>query len=154
GQTLRSLFKSGPLPIPEALRIGCDIARGLAEAHRAGIIHRDLKPDNIMIGPGQSTKIVDFGVARLLLTEEKPPSPPGQTGISTVLTGEGVLLGTVTYMSPEQARGDVADARSDIFSFGIVLYELLTGSPPFRGATRSDILSSIIKDGFVPAGKL
>jgi serine/threonine protein kinase/Flp pilus assembly protein TadD len=150
GRTLRSLIRGKPLPIADAIRIGCSIASGLAQAHESRIVHRDLKPDNIMTGSPQGAKILDFGLAKWLRQDE----PSRAETHTEELSRQGLLLGTVTYMSPEQARGEPVDARSDVFSLGITLYEMVTGVTPFRGATKIDTLSAIIKDGFAPAARL
>jgi serine/threonine protein kinase/tetratricopeptide (TPR) repeat protein len=123
GQSLRARIKKGPLPIEEALRVGGALAEGLAAAHSHGIVHRDVKSANIMLGDDGSVKILDFGLARL--------------ADATQLTKPGTTLGTIFYMSPEQALGRTADERSDIWSLGIVLYECLTGRLPFRGDSGS-----------------
>src|SRR5262249_44925146 len=117
GQTLRAAQGGRPLPLKRALEIGRQLADALAAAHRKGIVHRDLKPDNVIVA-GAGAKILDFGLAKLLEPEARP-------GVEH--TGTGVALGTAPYMSPEQVRGAAVDARSDIFSLGAVLHEMLTG---------------------------
>jgi len=145
GETLRARLNSGPLPVRKAVDYAQQIARGLALAHDHGIFHRDLKPENIFITSNGQVKILDFGLAKLTMPE------PGATGISAQatldsVTGSGVLLGTLSYMSPEQCRGASIDARSDIFSFGAVLYEMISGKRAFRGDTPADTISSILKE--------
>jgi TolB-like protein/Tfp pilus assembly protein PilF len=131
GQPLR-----GPLPAAEALRIAVEISGAVEAAHHKGIIHRDLKPSNILVTP-QGIKLLDFGLAKAVQALELPDETLPQTLA-------GTLLGTIAYMSPEQAQGEPADFRSDIFSFGVVLYELLSGRRPFNGETHSSILAAIL----------
>lgn len=145
GETLRARLVSGPLPVRKAVDYALQIARGLAAAHHHGIFHRDLKPENIFITRDGHVKILDFGLAKLTMPEQ------AATGLSTEatldsVTGRGVLLGTLGYMSPEQCRGAAVDARSDLFSFGAVLYEMLSGRRAFRGDTIADTISSILKE--------
>jgi len=130
GETLKEKMAGGPLAVDEAIDIVSQVAEGLAKAHEAGMIHRDIKPANIMITSNGGVKIVDFGLAKLA----------GQTKI----TKTGTTVGTVSYMSPEQATGKEADHRSDIWSLGIVLYELLTGEPPFKGEQEAALLYQIV----------
>jgi tetratricopeptide (TPR) repeat protein len=149
GETLRALVRRGPLPLRDVLRIGAEIADGLAHAHAAGIVHRDLKPANIMVAADGRVKLLDFGLAKFVdePAEEPRPSVPSQAETLTEeVTRQGDILGTTAYMSPEQARGLSVDKRSDVFAFGAVLHEMLTGRPAFTGATRSDILGSILRD--------
>lgn len=137
GRTLREQVESsGPLPIDEVLRIGRDVASGLAEAHRHGIVHRDLKSENVMITADGYVKIADFGVAKRLLREED----------HLTLTKADAVLGTCRSMSPEQAAGQPADHRSDLFSFGVLLYELATGTSPFRGDNDLATLHRVIHE--------
>src|SRR5580704_3992395 len=144
GETVRARLDAGPLPVRKAVEYALQIARGLAAAHDRGIFHRDLKPENIFITRDGHAKILDFGLAKLTL-----PEPGAAAGLSATLdsaTGRGALLGTVGYMSPEQVRGANIDARSDLFSFGVVLYEMLSGRRAFRGETTADTISAILKD--------
>lgn len=140
GKTLRERMKSR-LSFDETLSIMIQTAEALSAAHSAGIVHRDIKPENIMVRADGYVKVLDFGLAKL--TEIRDTGNEEETR-QLVKTNPGVVMGTVTYMSPEQARGKPTDARSDVFSFGVVLYELLTGKVPFHGETMTDTLSSII----------
>ena len=131
----------GPMPLDEALRIARQIADALEAAHEKPIIHRDLKPANIKIKPDGLVKVLDFGLAKM----HEPPGEDGDT-VPLGLTEDGTILGTPAYMSPEQALGKKADKRSDIWAFGVVLYELLTGERPFKGKEVGDILESVVKE--------
>jgi serine/threonine protein kinase len=148
GKTLRDMIPSGGLPVPQALQYGIQIAGALSAAHSAGIIHRDLKPSNVMITPSKLVKILDFGLAKFVDT--MPSSSEGPTVDRAQLTREGSILGTVSYMSPEQAEGKRVDARSDIFAFGSVLYEMLTGKRAFEGTSGISTLSAILRDDVKP----
>lgn len=139
GKTVREALGAGPFSAEAAKEIALQIAAGLGAAHQAGIVHRDIKPENIMIREDGTVKIVDFGIAGFT----DPGMQLGQS-LSTGLTRRGMILGTARYMSPEQARGLQVDGRSDIFSLGVVLYEMLTGAAPFSGATPSDLLAAIL----------
>lgn len=156
GRTLREVLADGTLPIREALAIGRQIAEGLCAAHERGIVHRDLKPENVMVGRDGRTRILDFGLARQTLTGALSGSHSGiETLASPVaVTGEGVILGTVGYMSPEQASGLPADARSDQFALGLIVYELVTGRRAFACATAVETLSAIIKEEPPPPSSL
>lgn len=143
GQTLRERIKDGNLPILDALDIATQAANALQVAHAAGIVHRDIKPENIMLRPDGFIKILDFGLAKL--TEREPTPARFDTEAPTIAkTMPGTILGTAAYMSPEQARGLEVDARSDVWSLGVLLYEMLTGQAPFKGITPTDIIVSII----------
>ncbi len=143
GKTLRERLNNGGLSFDEVLSIVVQTTEALAAAHTAGIVHRDIKPENIMIRPDGYVKVLDFGLAKL--TEKSNAEADAEdTTIKLVKTNPGVLMGTVAYMSPEQARGKEVDARSDVFSFGVVLYEILAGRVPFAGETMTDVLAAII----------
>ena len=149
GRSLRDLLRDGPVSSPKALELGVQIARGLAAAHEKGIVHRDLKPDNLFVTTDGRAKILDFGLARFV----PPANPEPDTAAPTAtqgLTRSGVMLGTVGYMSPEQVRGDAVDSRSDIFAFGCVLYEMVSGRRPFAGESFADAISAILKDEPTP----
>jgi len=143
GMTLRVSLAGGRINPHAALEIAVQVASALAAAHEAGVVHRDIKPENIMLRPDGYAKVLDFGIAKL--TEQRPSSDHYDLGATAVLqTQPGLVLGTGHYMSPEQARGQTVDARSDIWSLGVVLYEMVGGSPPFRGKTPSDCIASIL----------
>ena len=156
GRTLRSLIGGGPLPIPEALRLATGIAEGLAQAHQDRIVHRDLKPENVIIGANGHPRILDFGLAKLV--EQHHDVLRSQASRDETRTEEmtraGAVIGTPAYMSPEQARGEVVDARSDIFSFGVTLYELVTGRRPFQGRNPIETLAAILHKPAVPASRV
>jgi eukaryotic-like serine/threonine-protein kinase len=145
GETLRQRLLRNPLTILEALDLAIQITGALQAAHQAGIIHRDIKPDNIMLREDGLVKVLDFGLAKLV--EPSPSSTPADTGAPTLMqvnTAPGMVMGTISYMSPEQARGKPLDARSDIFSLGVLLYEMIAGCKPFRGDTPSDVIAALI----------
>jgi len=139
GETLADRLKHGPLPLPEVLRFGTEIADALDRAHRAGIVHRDLKPANVMLTKS-GTKLLDFGLAK---SDSSVVSMDGAT-MQKPLTQEGTILGTFQYMAPEQLEGSEADARTDIFSFGALLYEMATGHRAFEGKTRTSLIAAIV----------
>jgi serine/threonine protein kinase len=156
GPTLADRISAGPLPQEEAFQLAAQIAEALEYAHDRGIIHRDLKPANIKITPDGSVKLLDFGLAKAL--EADPASVPPQNSPTFTLeaTRAGVILGTAAYMSPEQAKGKPVDRRADIWAFGVVLYEMLTGKQLYTGETGAEILASVMKDQLsldrLPAG--
>ena len=143
GITLRALLARGRMNLHDALEIAVQVASALAAAHETGVVHRDIKPENIMLRPDGYAKVLDFGIAKL--TEQQPESDSHDLGTTTLQTQPGLVLGTARYMSPEQARGQKMDARSDIWSLGVVLYEMVGGIPPFGGETPSDCIASILK---------
>jgi TolB-like protein/tetratricopeptide (TPR) repeat protein len=150
GESLRELLARGPVPPSKAAEYGVQIARGLAAAHEKGVVHRDLKPDNLFLTRHGQVKILDFGLAKLQPVEVVDD---GEARTASIETRSGTILGTVGYMSPEQVRGDAADARSDIFALGCVLYELLSGSGPFRSDTPADTMSAILRDDPPPLSR-
>lgn len=146
GETLAELIKRGSLPVEEALKVCLQIAEGLESAHEKGIIHRDLKPANIKVTPEGKVKILDFGIAKAFQDKPDDIDTSKSPAITDEMTEPGMILGTAAYMSPEQAKGKAADRRSDIWAFGCILYECLTGKRTFRGDTISETMASILKD--------
>ncbi|MFB3828140.1 MAG: protein kinase [Bryobacteraceae bacterium] len=144
GKTLAQIIPARGLPVPEFFSIAMPLCDAISAAHQAGIVHRDLKPANVMLSQEGRVKVLDFGLAKLNRSE--PSSPDAETETARELTAPHHVLGTAPYMSPEQAMAQPADARSDIFSLGIVLYEMCTGVRPFRGSCPMSIISSILKD--------
>jgi eukaryotic-like serine/threonine-protein kinase len=143
GETLRQRLKRAPLTLPETLEIAIQIANALSAAHRAGIVHRDIKPENVMLRPDGYVKVLDFGLAKL--TEHYERAPDAQAA-DRLDVSSGLVMGTVKYMSPEQARGSSVDARSDIFSFGVMIYEMVAGRLPFAGETTSKLIAAILEE--------
>jgi len=146
GETLAERIKKGPLPIDDALDYARQIAEGLEVAHEYGIIHRDLKPANLMVSAEGKVKVLDFGLAKAWYPDECDADLTHSPTLTGQMTAAGVLLGTAAYMSPEQARGKPVDRRADIWAFGCVLFEILSGARPFAGDTATDILATIIKE--------
>jgi len=144
GETLAERLQRGPLPVERALRVARQIAEALEAAHEKGIVHRDLKPANVKITPDEQIKVLDFGLAKAMETAPDNTAMTNSPTLSLMATNAGMILGTASYMSPEQAKGAPADQRSDIFSFGVVLYEMLAGRPPFKGDTVPEILASVL----------
>jgi serine/threonine protein kinase len=141
GETLRHRMNRSRLSLHQALRIAAQAAEALAAAHAAGIVHRDIKPENIMLRPDSYIKVLDFGLAKLT----EPQAQPEASTIDKADTRSGMIMGTVRYMSPEQARGQEVDARCDIFSLGVVVYEMIAGRTPFEGETNSDLIAALLK---------
>lgn len=144
GQTLRQKMKASPLKLTEILDIAIQSANALIAAHAAGIVHRDIKPENIMVRHDGYVKILDFGIAKLSEGDAAKTDADAAT-LAQSITGKGTILGTAFYMSPEQARGMRVDARSDIFSLGAVIYEMISGKLPFTGATVADVIAAILR---------
>src|SRR5258707_9647592 len=142
GRNVRQLVNGRPLELESALRIGIQVADALTAAHARGIIHRDIKSGNVMVTDSGQVKVLDFGLAKLLDDTEAQTSGIHQTELTEV----GVPYGTATYAAPEQARGDKVDARADTFSTGVLLYEMLTGTWPFRGKSTIDVRHAVIYD--------
>jgi eukaryotic-like serine/threonine-protein kinase len=165
GESLTEKLRKGGLPLAEVLKIGIDVAEALAVAHRSGIVHRDLKPGNIMLTAG-GAKLMDFGLAKPLGLQPAAPgsgtAPPSFTAVATLsgpsplspLTTAGSIVGTIQYMAPEQIEGKEADARSDIFAFGAVLYEMVAGKRPFSGKSQISVASSILESDPAPISAL
>src|SRR6266550_4892079 len=144
GETLRQRLMRGPLQLSEAVDVAIQVTSALAAAHQAGIVHRDIKPENIMLRPDGYVKVLDFGIAKLA-EQEVPATIPTDEALLLVETNLGSVLGTVRYMSPEQACGRPVDKRTDIWSLGVVLYEMVTGHEPFTGDTPKEVMTSILE---------
>src|SRR5438876_1295334 len=142
GDTLRQRLRRGRMELSEAIDVAIQVASALAAAHETGIVHRDIKPENIMVRPDGYVKVLDFGIAKLA-EQEVPATIPTEEALLLVETNLGSVLGTVRYMSPEQARGAPVDKRTDIWSLGGVLYEMVTGHQPFVGDTPREVMTSI-----------
>src|SRR5579872_2645641 len=146
GETLRDRLRNGPLSSRKAIDYAQQIARGLAAAHEKGIVHRDLKPENLFITNDGRAKILDFGLAKFTRPDADAAKVSGDDPTMQVATEVGTVMGTAGYMSPEQVRGKAADSRSDIFSFGAILYEMLSGKRAFHGDSAADTMSAILKE--------
>src|SRR5712692_5014503 len=147
GETLRDRVARGPLPIDDALAIGLQIAAALAAAHKAGIVHRDIKPENVIVSPDGYAKVLDFGLAKLREMR-------GEDAATVLKTTPGVAMGTLGYMAPEQLSGGEVTPAADVFSFGVVLYEMISGRRPFGGATNNEIISAILSTTPRPLSEL
>src|SRR5438105_13954562 len=154
GQTLRKRLQTTPMEIVEVLDVAIQVAGALEEAHAAGIIHRDIKPENVMIRRNGHVKVLDFGLAKLIERSSGEEETDAEAVTrALVQTDAGVVLGTSHYMSPEQARGKTVDARTDIWSLGVLLYEMAAGRPPFAGETKTDVIVAIAKSEPTPLAR-
>jgi Tol biopolymer transport system component len=144
GETLADRLRRGALPVEDTLQIALQIADALETAHEKSIVHRDLKPANVKITPDEKVKVLDFGLAKAVETDRSAASMSDSPTLSMMASQAGIILGTAAYMSPEQAKGFPADHRSDVFSFGVVVYEMLAGRQPFQGETAPDVLASVL----------
>ncbi len=154
GETLRQKLLAGPLDPAEALDIAVQVASALSTAHEAGITHRDIKPENMMVRRDGYIKVLDFGLVKLLQDEDAAEPGPEDPTRALLRTEPGVVMGTDAYMSPEQARGVIVDARTDIWSLGVVLYEMLAGKRPFLGETRADVIVAVLSADPLPISQL
>jgi serine/threonine-protein kinase len=145
GETLAERIKAGPISVEESLKLALQIAEALEAAHEKGVIHRDLKPANIKIIPEGKVKVLDFGLAKAFAGEQAELNPSNSPTLSDMATRQGMILGTAAYMSPEQAKGKTVDRKADIWAFGCVLYEMLTGQAAFQGEDVTEILAAVVK---------
>jgi eukaryotic-like serine/threonine-protein kinase len=144
GETLRDILRKSSIKLAEILDVSIQVAGALCAAHEARIVHRDIKPENIMIRPDGFVKVLDFGLAKLVQRKNKSVFDPGDSTVGAQQTAKGVILGTVNYMSPEQAKGERVDERTDIFSLGALIYEMIAGKTPFQGETVSETFANLI----------
>src|SRR5215471_1172653 len=150
GATLPAMLRGGRLDVGKATAIAEQVAGALSVAHDAGIVHRDIKPENVMVRPDGLVKVLDFGLAKLTEAQTRQADSEASTNLSTA---PGIVMGTVSYMSPEQARGQKVDLRADIFSLGVVLYEMIAGRRPFEGSTMSDVIAALLTAEPPPLGQ-
>ena len=156
GETLREILQGGTIPLRKAIDYAAQAAEGVTAAHAKGIVHRDLKPENLFVTKGGRVKVLDFGLAKLTGAEVSATDsgPAAETTPPGTMTSPGALLGTTAYLSPEQIRGESVDARTDVFSLGTILYEMLTGRRPFQGRTSADVMSAILNHEAPPLATL
>ncbi|HSE31047.1 MAG TPA: protein kinase [Pyrinomonadaceae bacterium] len=154
GKTLREIISASRLRLSEILDISIQITSALAAAHKAHLVHRDIKPENIMVRPDGYVKVLDFGLAKLVQQKNKSSLSSEEPTVRQNLTAKGVVVGTVNYMSPEQAKGERVDERTDIFSLGVLIYEMVAGKPPFAGANAIETMGSILNKESVPLSRL
>src|SRR4026207_2007455 len=154
GKTLREIIRQSSLKLPQILDISIQITSALSAAHKAHLVHRDIKPENIMVRPDGYVKVLDFGLAKLVEQKNKTMFGLEDPTVRQHLTAKGVILGTVNYMSPEQAKGERVDERTDIFSLGLLVYEMLAGKPAFAGGNAIVTIGSILNKDPVPLSRL
>src|SRR5262245_11071413 len=145
GATLDRILRDASMPVEDALRLALQIAGALEAAHEKGVVHRDLKPANVMVTNDGAVKVLDFGLAKAFSGDPGATMPAHSPALSLAMTKQGFILGTAGYMSPEQASGQASDQRTDIWAFGVVLYEMLTGAPLFSGESVPHILADVLR---------